>query len=580
MAAIATLQPSETKLVIQQENEQGVKASVSFTVSNIFGSTLDMGFKFQSKNDKANKWVSVQAPVEREFSAQGSDTVTVDIEIPAFNTEAGKDLKGTYEYELLAYSVNDPNLDFSASDPISVEVKPPIPDPDSKKCWEKWWCWVIIGVAALAIIGGILAVVLWPRGVTVPDVTGVTIDRAMEIIKEAKFEAGEVTEEITGAVEAGMVKGQNPNPGDKLEKDASRKIDMTVEAFSVKIPTDLVGMPVEQGQAILKELGFTLGNLTFKKTDGVGGSILEVSPAPGSSLAPGAKVDLVVVEKLVTIPPFTGITLDRANEIITKELGLAVGDVTQRKTGTTPLTVLSTDPVAGSQVSKGSKLNLVVEQKVIIVPSVVGMTYNDARNTLIKSGLSVGVPKYAVVSGKTVGRVYDHYPRKDAKVDPNTAVSLYIAKQPPPTWSVTKTGKGIHLTHNKGIDLDTGAITTGTGADLMVSTVINRLIVKGVNKGTLTYTHGTVKGGWGKCSKLSYRAFMYNTDAAAALKVGRYFCVRTAAGRYAELKVVSVSAKYLTFDYETWSPPKPTINVIDRITIPLEPLRLQPLQIK
>jgi len=150
MATIATIQAAQNKINVDKKGN----GTLSFTITNVFGETINMGGKFYSDDSALNGWASVQEPVERELTDQETDTVMVNLDVPA-GTKPGQ-----YKFSFLLFSVDNPSLDFTRSDPVMIEVPEPEAVPEPEKFTMKGWMWLIIGIVLLSIVGGIVMYVV------------------------------------------------------------------------------------------------------------------------------------------------------------------------------------------------------------------------------------------------------------------------------------------------------------------------------------------------------------------------------------------------------------------------------------
>ena len=150
MVSIAAIQSAQDRLII----ESGAQASLSFSVSNIFNASIEIAASFTSDDASKNSWITIAPPIEREVNDQETCTFIINVAVPE-DTAAGE-----YSFTFLVYSVEDPNLDFSKSDPIVIVVpeRKTVPEQKIVPKKSKWWLWVIIGIATLAIIIGIILV--------------------------------------------------------------------------------------------------------------------------------------------------------------------------------------------------------------------------------------------------------------------------------------------------------------------------------------------------------------------------------------------------------------------------------------
>ncbi|MET7488247.1 Stk1 family PASTA domain-containing Ser/Thr kinase [Streptomyces sp. NPDC005538] len=92
--------------------------------------------------------------------------------------------------------------------------------------------------------------------------------------------------------------------------------------------------------------------------------------------------------------------------------------------------VCSQDPKAGVDVKKGDTINLVVSTGApkVVVPSVVGQSFDDASSTLTGDKYQFKVEKKEKVSGEDPGTVLDQNPALGAQVEKGTIITLTVAK--------------------------------------------------------------------------------------------------------------------------------------------------------
>ena len=110
----------------------------------------------------------------------------------------------------------------------------------------------------------------------------------------------------------------------RVDPDANKEVDIgtriTVYVSSglseVTIP-DVGGMTLEEATAELKKLGLVVG-VSVKGNSATipQGMVVATTPVGGATLKTGSTVDLVISSGQVTIPDFTGMTVDAAAGIL------------------------------------------------------------------------------------------------------------------------------------------------------------------------------------------------------------------------------------------------------------------------
>ncbi|WP_406319722.1 Stk1 family PASTA domain-containing Ser/Thr kinase [Streptosporangium sp. NBC_01639] len=152
----------------------------------------------------------------------------------------------------------------------------------------------------------------------------------------------------------------------------------------------------------------------------------------------------------IKVPSLASQTVDAATKTL-KDLGLTVKTVEkfdEMRKGS----VIETDPVGGTEVEKGAEVTLTVSkgQEKVEVPSVVGMTTEEAKAALEGVGLKASVQPIA--SGGPQGKVIKSDPEAGEKIAKERSVRIYIPKEAIEVPSVV----GISVSDAKSMLKDSG----------------------------------------------------------------------------------------------------------------------------
>ena len=167
------------------------------------------------------------------------------------------------------------------------------------------------------------------------------------------------------------------------------------------------------------------------------GEIYKQSPMAGRTVKEGQEIKLYVSlgTHYEEIPPLTSMVSADA-EALLKEKGLYVMVLEKVDVNVAPGTVISTDPAEGTMVESGSTVKVYVSRAPVAnttdVPSLVGLTYEDAVHALASHKLSVGVQTHTW-SDLQPGLVAGQGIEPGTKVKINTRVSIVISDGPAPT---------------------------------------------------------------------------------------------------------------------------------------------------
>ena len=133
--------------------------------------------------------------------------------------------------------------------------------------------------------------------------------------------------------------------------------------------------------------------------------------------------------RTVAVPDLTGKTAAQASTSL-EAAELVVGQVTQRYDTTVEAgKIIEQDPRSGSQVEKGTAIDLVVSRGIekVEVPDVVGKSDNEAAQILQDAGFVLTLPK-SQFSGKAEGTVLAQSPKAGAEAAKGARITLTVSK--------------------------------------------------------------------------------------------------------------------------------------------------------
>ncbi|SDS08004.1 Stk1 family PASTA domain-containing Ser/Thr kinase [Agrococcus carbonis] len=165
--------------------------------------------------------------------------------------------------------------------------------------------------------------------------------------------------------------------------------NLPIAGLSTPVP-DVVGAQEDEAIATIDAEGL---RAEVRRTidDAPAGTVLRTEPEAGVSIAPGSTVQLVVSngpppEPLMSVANLTEAQARQALE----SAGYTVGEITRDSSPTVQADhVISTDPSAGTSVSQGAIINLVLSNGRVEVPDVVGSPIAAAVEELQAAGLTV-----------------------------------------------------------------------------------------------------------------------------------------------------------------------------------------------
>ncbi|MDN4163211.1 Stk1 family PASTA domain-containing Ser/Thr kinase [Nocardioides abyssi] len=285
-------------------------------------------------------------------------------------------------------------------------------------------------VLALLLAAGIGTGAWWfgfARWTTTPGVIGLDRAAAVERIEAAGLEAEVGPRAFSRTVPAGEVMSTDPAAGDRVLDGGTVTVTISKGEELYDVPK-LRGMTEDEAQDALAELKLEFGGSTQRWSEDVPeGIVMASDPKPGTTLRPGAVVDLVVSKgrKPIKVKDWTGEDAGTARERMEAQ-GLVV-EVTDEEYSDDVAEgdVISQDPV-GATLFKGDTVELVVSlgPELVEVPNVRASGVDAARDELEALGFEVETRRAAGYLG--LGYVFSQSPGSGDRVPRGSTITLTL----------------------------------------------------------------------------------------------------------------------------------------------------------
>ena len=297
------------------------------------------------------------------------------------------------------------------------------------------WPWLVL-VALVAAAVGVAGVAIWKQlqvpSAGVPGVVTLTRDAARERIQRADASATDVAWTIKELprfddhVPAGIVVAQRPEPGKGLDDGGTVTLFVSQGAHPVDLPA-MDGASERAARDAIAAAGFTVGKVEPRADEVVAAGTVITWSAGGKerpAQAPkGSAVDLVVSSGPAPrpIPDLSGVPEADARAELEK-LQLVVVRTEGFSDTVEAGKVISTNPPKGGTAPRGGNVTMVVSKgpDLVVVPTVLGRTYDEALTMLEQAGLQGGD-----VSGQG-NRVRQTDPVPGAKVKRGSSVNIKL----------------------------------------------------------------------------------------------------------------------------------------------------------
>jgi eukaryotic-like serine/threonine-protein kinase len=266
----------------------------------------------------------------------------------------------------------------------------------------------------------------------VPDVVGLSEDRATEELEDAGFEV--VSRNRSNAdVDEGEVFRQNPEAGATAEEGDTVTIFVSTGPGEVTVP-NLLTLTEDQAEAALEEVGLELGRVRRQSSDSEEGTVIDQNPGSGELLNEGASVTIVVSTGVATatVPDVGGLPEGDAVAAIEGE-GLVAEVVTEPSDEVDEGIVIAQDPEAGTELEEGSTVQVLVSEGAEFeMPDVTGDDADEAEAFLEEEfGLDVTQEGTTDPCPQQPETVCSQDPEPGEPVQPGDNVTLFVQELDP-----------------------------------------------------------------------------------------------------------------------------------------------------
>lgn len=198
------------------------------------------------------------------------------------------------------------------------------------------------------------------REMKMPKVTGLSKEEAEEKLRQLGARVIEIVNKpVDDEDDIGKVLSQDPPPGKLISPGTNIRLEVGMEQKKVAVP-NVVGMLKDDAERVLRNAGFQVTVTEEASSEVKEGRVIRQSPLANQKVAEGSMVTIVVNTgpAMVKVPNLVGKNKEEA-ETILNGLGL----VPQIIYVSDPMhvgKVVGQDPVAGSEVEVGSRVELQV----------------------------------------------------------------------------------------------------------------------------------------------------------------------------------------------------------------------------
>ncbi|MEO1021618.1 MAG: PASTA domain-containing protein [Bacteroidota bacterium] len=225
----------------------------------------------------------------------------------------------------------------------------------------------LLGAGALLLFDKVLMpqYTKYGEGVTVPDVTQISLSEAEELLTRRGLRFEIADRRANAAYPADYVIDQVP-PASRIVKP-NRKIYLTVNTAvkpTVVVP-NVVNLSLRNAQIQLQNYGLLVGSISYESSR-FKNTVLKQSIAQGTTVNKSTSIDLVVSDglgsKMVIVPEVVGLRLPEAQTKI-REVGLRIGEIRFRPSKEFPPNVVLEQIPKQTELVEGETLSLIISER-------------------------------------------------------------------------------------------------------------------------------------------------------------------------------------------------------------------------
>lgn len=210
---------------------------------------------------------------------------------------------------------------------------------------------IALAVALAAVVGGTYMAEMW-GGKSVPEVVGLSQPEAVDALAAKGFSAQVV--EAKSDEPQGTVLSCDPEQGRRAEDGST----VTLSVATPRIVPAIVGETRDAATEALTAEGFTALTYVEEKSNEAAGTVLAVSPEPGTE-AKSSDAITVTVAVPYTVPSVEGLSENDAKAALEAE-GYSVDTEWYTTEDIEEGTAVSTEPEAGTELNSGSEVVLYI----------------------------------------------------------------------------------------------------------------------------------------------------------------------------------------------------------------------------
>ncbi|HUV83319.1 MAG TPA: DUF4332 domain-containing protein [archaeon] len=234
--------------------------------------------------------------------------------------------------------------------------------------------------------------------VEMPNIVGLDIDSARDILANSRLGVGEITEQASKSI-PGTVLNQSIEAGTATLVNSPLEIVLAAKEI-VEVP-ELIGKKLDMAEYLIRSANLKTGNIVKQVSDKKADIVLNQDPKAGTKVVEGEQVDLIIsTTEALKVPDVTGKQVNTARTILeSKEL--RIGRIIKRTSTLVTGIIIAQNPEAGKDAEPGMSVDLVLASQDIEMIEGIGQE----RGKKLKETGILTIKDLAFADAETVGKL-------------------------------------------------------------------------------------------------------------------------------------------------------------------------------
>jgi serine/threonine-protein kinase len=195
--------------------------------------------------------------------------------------------------------------------------------------------------------------------IQIPNVVGLTQDQASALLNGYTINFQHAPD---SRIPKDRIASQLPLAMAKVQKGSSVTLTISDGPGDTTVPANLINLTLEEARNEITAAGLVIAQIVPVNSSAQPGTVIQVSPDPGSTISAGSGLILQIASGSIQVPNLVGLTGIEAQTVLTQS-GFLIKEITAYDQTQAIGLVLAQAPAAGSTQSIGSQVTITVNKQ-------------------------------------------------------------------------------------------------------------------------------------------------------------------------------------------------------------------------